>query len=167
MGAAMRKLTYPHSGGLTSAARLVSCATGLLLIGAGVIHVSAAADHTNLPVMMVGFLVVACLQVGLGGLLIARRPGRLLIAAGVAMTAASIGLWLMSRTVGLPFLPGGHMEPIGFKDGVCVLFEIGTLPALLLLGSRELLSLTLPTPRLGTQALGLLSAGMFALLCPR
>ena len=60
-------LTREHGAGLAIAGRVVGCATGLFSIAAGVIHVSAAADHENLPVMMVGFIVVAVLQVGLGG----------------------------------------------------------------------------------------------------
>ena len=50
----------------------------------------------------------------------------------------SIGVWLVSRTAGLPFPEDGHQEPVGFKDGVTVLFELGSIPALLLLLSREL-----------------------------
>jgi hypothetical protein len=116
--------------------------------------------------MLVGFLLVAYLQVGLGGILIARRPGRLLIAAGVTMTVACVGLWILSRTTGLASIGGEAVEPIGFKDGVCVLFEIATLPALLLLASSDLLEVPLPSPRLGTHGLGLLGAGITALFVP-
>ena len=135
-------------------------------IAAGVIHVSAAADHQNLPVMMVGFLVVAVLQVGLGGLLIWRRPDKLLLIAALGLMLGSVGMWLMSRTSGLPFLPGGHMEPIGFKDSVTVLFEIATVPGLLLLMSPDLGGVRLPSARLGTQGLAFLSAGAFLLFVP-
>lgn len=162
----MGGLTHRHQGGLTDGARLVSSAAGVLLVGAGLLHVSAAAEHQDLPLMVAGFLVSAYLQVALGGLVILRRPGRLLIAAGVAMTVSCVGLWLVSRTTGLPSAFGEPKEPIGFKDGVCVLFELGTLPALLLLGSRDLQALTLPSRRLGTHSLGLLGGGALALFVP-
>jgi hypothetical protein len=159
-------LTQPHRGGLSDAGRVISCGTGLLLIGAGLVHVSAAADHADIALLAVGFLISAYLQVALGGLLIARRPGRLLIGAGVAMTVACVGLWLLSRTVGLQFLGGEPKEPIGFKDAVCVLFEVCSLPGLLLLASSDLDRLRLPSAALGRQSLRALAAGVTALLLP-
>jgi hypothetical protein len=138
----------------------------MLLIAAGVLHISAAADHTNLPVMLAGFLVVAALQAGLGGLLLFRRTGRLVLAGGLALTVGALATWLVSRTAGLPFLPGGHMEPIGVKDGVTVLFEAGTVPLLGMLASAELDQVRLPSPRLGSQAVAVLGSGIFALFVP-
>ena len=159
-------LTRPHGTGLDGGARLISALVGTLLVGSALLHVSAAGDHTNLPVMLAGFLVVATLQAGLGGLLLFRRPGRLLLAAGLALTLGSLAVWLVSRTAGLPFLPGGHMEPIGFKDGVTVLFEVATVPMLAILWSAELDSVRFPSPRLGTQAVAVLGSGVFALFIP-
>ena len=159
-------LTQPHGGGLENAARVAACVLALLSIGAGLIHVTAAADHQNLPLMMAGFLVVATLQVALGGIVLWRRPGRALLAVGMGVMAGSLVIWLVSRTAGLPFLPGGHMEPIGFKDGVAKLFEVGAIGAALLLTSSELPNLRLPSPRLGTQTVAALGAGMFVLSVP-
>jgi hypothetical protein len=159
-------LTRAHGAGLDGGARLVSALGGTLLIAAALLHVSAAGDHTNLPVMLTGFLVVATLQAALGGLLLLRRPGRLVLAGGLALTLGSLAVWLVSRTAGLPFLPGGHMEPIGFKDGVTVLFEVATVPVLAILWSAELDSVRLPSPRLGTQAVAVLGSGVFALFVP-
>lgn len=159
-------LMRPHGTGLDGGARLVSVLVGTLLIGSALLHVSAAGDHTNLPVMLAGFLVVATLQAALGGLLLFRRPGRLLLAGGLALTLGSLAVWLVSRTAGLPFLPGGHMEPIGFKDGVAVMFEVATVPMLAILWSAELDGVRFPSPRLGTQAVAVLGSGMFALFVP-
>ena len=159
-------LTQPHGAGLEGGARVVSVLVGMLLIGSGLLHVSAAGDHTNLPVMTAGFLVVAALQVGLGGLLLFRRAGRLVVAAGLALTLGALATWLVSRTAGLPFLPGGHMEPVGFKDGITVIFEVATAPLLALLASAEVDRVRLPSPRLGSQAVGVLGSAMFALFVP-
>jgi hypothetical protein len=159
-------LTTPHDTGLEGGAKVASVLVAMLLIGAGVLHVSAAGDHTNLPVMTVGFLVVATLQAGLGGLLLLRRSGRLVVAGGLALTLGALATWLVSRTAGLPFLPGGHMEPIGFKDGITVLFEVATVPLLALLASAELDRARLPSPRLGSQAVAVLGSAMFALFVP-
>ena len=116
--------------------------------------------------MMVGFIAVAVAQVGLGGLLIWRRPDKLVLIAALGLMLGSVGMWLMSRTSGLPFLPGGHMEPIGFKDSVTVLFELATVPGLLLLMSPDLGAVRLPSARLGSQGLALLSVGAFMLFVP-
>ena len=156
----------PYGREPTDAVRLVGTVAAVLSIAAGVIHISAAGDHTNLPVMFVGFMIVATLQVAVGALLFWRRPSKLLIAAALALTVSSLGMWLLSRTAGLPFLEGGHVEPIGFKDGVTKLFELGTIPALLLLLSRDLSAVSLPSPRLSSQTLGVLGASVFALMTP-
>ena len=157
---------YPEGSGLTDARRAVACTTAVLFLGAAVLHISAAADHENLPVMMVGFLCVAAAQAGFGALLLWRRPARLLLLAGVGLTLGALATWLVSRTAGLPFLPGGHMEPIGFKDGVTVLFELGSLPGLLLLFSSELGRVVLPSARLGSGAVASVSTAVFALFVP-
>ena len=146
-------------------ARLVGRVTAVLAIAAGVIHLSAAGDHIGLPVMLAGFLVVGTLQVALGGLLMTRRPSRWVVLSGIALTLGSVGLWLLSRTEGLPFVEDGHLEPIGVKDGVTVLFELGSLPGLLLLLSRDLSQVALPA-RLGTQTLSAVAAVTFALMVP-
>jgi hypothetical protein len=161
------RLTMPYGGAtLRDAGRLIATCTAICSFAAGTIHVSAAADHSNLPVMMAGFLVVATLQVAFGGLLLWRRPNRLILLGAFAMMASSIGLWVLSRTAGLPFLPGGHMEPIGFKDGITVVLELATLPGILLLMSRELQSLALPSHRLGTQTVSTVGTFAFLLMVP-
>jgi len=148
------------------ARQLVAQVAAVLSIGAGVIHVSAAGDHTSLPVMFAGFIVVATLQVGLGALLLRGPPSRPLVAAGLALMLGSVGVWLVSRTAGLPFLEDGHTEPVGFKDGVTVLFELASLPALLLLLSPDLARVSPPSPRLRSQTLAVLGVACFALLPP-
>jgi hypothetical protein len=138
----------------------------ILSIAAGVIHISAAGDHTDLPVMFAGFLLVAALQIALGALLLRRLPSRLIVAAAVAMMLSSIGLWLLSRTAGLPYLPDGHVEPIGFKDGVTKLFEIASIPLLLVLLSTELARVSLPSRRLGSQTRASVGIACIALMAP-
>ena len=148
------------------AVRLVGEVAAILSIGAGVIHISAAGDHTELPVMFTGFLLVAALQIALGALPLRRPPSRLIIAGAVAMTLSSIGLWVLSRTAGLPFIEGGHVEPIGFKDGVTKLLEIASIPMLLLLLSPDLARMSLPSRRLGGQTRAAVGSTCAVLLVP-
>lgn len=148
------------------AVRLVGEVAAILSISAGVIHISAAGDHTELPVMFTGFVLVAALQIALGALLLRRPPSRLIIAAAVAMTLSSIGLWVLSRTAGLPFIQGGHLEPVGFKDGITKLLEIASIPMLLLLLSRDLARVSLPSRRLGGQTRAAVGTTCAILLVP-
>ena len=150
----------------SDALRLVGEVAAILSIGAGVIHISAAGDHTELPVMFAGFLLVAALQIALGALLLRRPPSRLIIAAAVAMTLSSIGLWVLSRTAGLPFIEGGHLEPVGFKDGITKLLEVASIPMLLLLLSPDLARVSLPSRRLGGQTRAAVGTVCALLLVP-
>jgi len=147
------------------ARRLVAELAAILSFGAGVIHISAAGDHAELPVMFAAFLVVAALQIVLGVILMRRPPSRLIIVAAVAMTLSSIGLWVLSRTVGLSFIAGEGVESVGFKDGITKLLEIASIPPLLLLLSSDLERMSVP-PRLGRHAVTMLGAVCFALMPP-
>lgn len=153
-------------GNSRGAVRLVAEIAAVLSFGAGVVHISAAGDHTEVPVLFTGFIAVAVLQLVLGALLLWRRPSRPLVAAGLALMVGAIGAWLVSRTVGLPFPEDGHQEPVGFKDGVTVLFELGSIPALLLLLSRELDDVAVPSPRFAGQTLRAVSLMCCVMLVP-
>jgi hypothetical protein len=154
--------TRPYGAG--EVARAVGRMTGLASIGAGMVHVAAAADHSEQPLMMAGFEAVAVLQVALGCLLLFRLPGNPVLVAGLAMMVLSIGLWAASRTVGLGFIPGEHAEPIGLRDGITVLFELSACVGIweLLGGARRPLA---PAP-LATPSVGLLGALAVALAAP-
>ena len=131
--------TKPYGSCTRDDARVVARMTAIASLGAGMVHVAAAADHSERALMMVGFEVVAILQVALGCLLLWRRPRAAVLAGGLALMVASIGLWAFSRTVGLGFIPGEHVEPIGFRDSVTVLFQLVACVGLweLLQGSKR------------------------------
>ncbi|HSE08956.1 MAG TPA: hypothetical protein VLB29_09830 [Nocardioidaceae bacterium] len=159
-------MKYRREWKLDDPTNIITCAVAMLFLGAGIIHLSAAADHANLPVMMAGFTVVALAQMGVAALLFLQGPSRGLVVLGLVLMVGSLTVWLVSRTVGLPVLPGGHMEPIGFKDGVTVLFELAAVPGLLALSSPWIREVSLPTPHLGRQALTGLAAGIALMFVP-
>jgi hypothetical protein len=154
--------TKPYGAG--EGARAIGRMTGIASIGAGMVHVAAAADHSEQPLMMAGFETVAILQVALGCLLLFRRPGNPALAAGLALMILSIGLWAASRTVGLGFIPGAHAEPIGLRDAITVLFELSACVGIweLLKGARRPLG---PGP-FGAPSAGLMAALAVALAAP-
>lgn len=123
------------------AAALGWAAAGLMA-GAGVIHLAFAPDHIAeyLPfgvafyVMGVGQLAAALAVVALG------RSRRLLWGAFWA-NLAICGLWLVTRTVGLP-IGAEHWTPekVGLADSVCVAFQLAAAAVLgLMLGRRPAL----------------------------
>jgi len=109
----------------------------LLTLGAAAIHLVVAPPHLRqyLP-FGVFFLIVGCAQ-ALSAIQLAVRPTRrlaLLLAAG---SAALVGLWVVSHTVGLPIGPTpGKPEEIGLTDVICNLLESLSVVLLLALGVR-------------------------------
>jgi FtsP/CotA-like multicopper oxidase with cupredoxin domain len=90
----------------------------ILTLGAAAIHFAVTPEHV---VMFwphgVFFIGLGLVQVGLA-LAILAAPSRRLFAVAAAGTAGVIGIYLLSRTVGLP-----RPEPVGFPDVACTLME--------------------------------------------
>ncbi len=121
-------------------ARLYSVA--LLTAGAAAIHISAAVNH--LPEYLpwgVFFIFLAIAQVALA-VAVVLVPGRGLFVAALVGTAGIIGVWVISRTVGLPFAPvPWSPEPIGALDLTATLMEAISIVLFVLLIRRP------PRPR--------------------
>jgi hypothetical protein len=93
-------------------------------IGAGLIHASAVPDHGAHAAQLAFFVTVAGLQL-LWGLALLRRAAWPLLIAGATLNLVVVAIWVVSRTAGLPSIPGAeHAEPVGFKDGVSSLLEV-------------------------------------------
>lgn len=108
------------------------------LAGSAAIHVAVVPEHlAEWKVAGVFFVLLALVELGLSALAAVRRDA----VVHLACIAASVGpllLWLTSRTVGLPLVPGhGEVEAVGLADvAACVLEVITLLAALSLLGAR-------------------------------
>ena len=114
-----------------------------LLGGAAVLHLVSAATHVGSGswVDPVGFALFGWLQAGLAVALLVGRNRRPVLFASLVTSAVTLGLWVLSRTVGLPV--GSHagvVEPVGLADGVCAGLEAAAvlLSAGLLLAPRRL-----------------------------
>lgn len=107
-----------------------------LVAGAGVIHFAMVPTHAAESLVDgIGFAVVGWLQITLA-IAIAVRPNKRVLVATVAVSAAALGLWVLSRTVGLPV--GSHegvVEEVGSIDLLSAVFE-----GLAILGSVYLLA---------------------------
>lgn len=126
-----------------------------------VIHVVVAPDHLRAWVPAGAFFIaVAALQLAWGAV-IYRRPTRGWLLVGAYGSAALVGLWLVSRTVGAPFGPDpGQPEAVGALDILASLNEVAViaLTALLVAGR------TLPTRLAHSSAAALGAASLFAAL---
>lgn len=100
-----------------------SIAAGLLM-AAGLAHASIAPAHfAEWWGYGMAFAVVAVVQIGLGAAIIAWHDERAPRAA-VVVALISIAAWLLSRTVGLPFLAGRTIsEAAGILDLLTVAAE--------------------------------------------
>jgi hypothetical protein len=89
------------------------------------VHYVVMPDHFHESVLYgLFFLVTATAQVGYSVLLIA-KPTRPLVAVGVIANAAVVGVWLVTRLVGIPLGPGaGETEAFGALDILASSFEV-------------------------------------------
>src|SRR5579859_107417 len=94
-----------------------------LSAGAAAIHFAVVFEHFS-EYMLYGafFLVISWAQV-IWPVVLLWRPSRLWLSLGIAGNAAVIGIYVASRTAGLPFGPDLHdVEAVGALDVVsCVL----------------------------------------------
>ncbi len=96
----------------------------LLTLGAAAIHFAVAPDHlAEYTIYGVFFIGLGLAQVALAAAVVL-VPSQRLFTLAPAGTAAVIGLWLLSRTVGVPIAPiPWHPEAVGFPDVVATLLE--------------------------------------------
>jgi hypothetical protein len=134
-------LTFPRWGLVpVLAAALIAGAIGLrrglplplslaaaAAAGAALVHFAAAPEHFR-EWWGFGTFFVLCGEAQLGWAFLARRrPGPLVLSAGLAGSLLLVALWLVSRTVGLPFGPEpGVPEAAGPADLVAVSLELAT-----------------------------------------
>ncbi|MEA2246761.1 MAG: hypothetical protein QOH46_1290 [Solirubrobacteraceae bacterium] len=110
-----RNATMPALAAATAAA---------CLLGAEAIHTAVIADHySEWWAEGVFFFALSVLEGGLAVALVLAPGGRVCLAA-VAVSVATIGVWVWSRTIGVPLGPGaGYQEPVGRADAVATLLE--------------------------------------------
>ena len=106
-----------------------------LSVMAGIIHVVAIPEHFE---EWVGyglfFLVAAVAQLLYPFILLTEGPNRALVLAGILGNGFIIGLYILTRTAGIPFGPeAGEVEPIQALDALSKVAELALILCLLLL----------------------------------
>jgi hypothetical protein len=92
---------------------------GLAAVSAGLIHAGAVGIHSDATTLARLFVVLSVLQLG-SGLFALLAPRRMAAAALVAVNAAAVGGWLITRLTGVSAIPGLETaEAPQFADTVC------------------------------------------------
>jgi hypothetical protein len=115
LGAVGRRVAFQSWGRILAAA----CSTG-----ASAVHLAVIPEHLAAYVPAGFFFAgLAAFQL-VWAFGVARRPIPSLMAVGLAVNAAMIGLWLWSRTLGFPLgAEAGAVEPVGYPDALATLLE--------------------------------------------
>jgi hypothetical protein len=116
---------------------VVRLALGAAAIGAGVIHLAFAPEHlTEYLPLGIGFLTAGVLQIGWGAAMVALDSRRLLL-AGAAGSLLFVGVYIMTRTIGLPLGPDAFKpETFGAADLLCCALELPVAGGAYLLARR-------------------------------
>jgi len=130
----------------------------LLSAAAGAIHVAFAPTHMEESwTHGTAFVTVGLFQIGWALAVVLRRSR-----ATVSIAALNIGIvavWVVSRTLGVPFSDAQGAEAVGFADVTATVFEVVIAAGALALLVRWR---PVPVPRLGvlSAAVALVAAGM-------
>ena len=99
-------------------------AAAAFLLGPAALHFAVAPEHLREYVIYGVLFVMVGLAEAVLAILILLRPSSDLMLGGAALSLAVVGVWLMSRTVGLPIAPvPWQPEPVGLPDLLSTLME--------------------------------------------
>jgi hypothetical protein len=100
-----------------------------LSAGAAIIHFGMTPIHGGGQLVdPLGFALAGIFQLVVAAMIVTDRGGKRVYEAAILGNLALIGLWIWSRTVGLPI--GDHkgiVEPVGSIDLICVLLQVGVI----------------------------------------
>ncbi|WP_059017001.1 hypothetical protein [Mycobacterium sp. M26] len=101
--------------------RLSARCAAVASIGAAVIHLGVAPTHwRDWAPSGVFFASIAVFQL-VWGFLAWSRPTTMVLSVGIAANAACVGLWIVSRTIGIPLGPNAGQPEAVEAAGICVL----------------------------------------------
>jgi hypothetical protein len=137
---------------VTHRSAVLTATASAALLGAAVVHASVIDAHfAEWWAEGVCFLVLQVVELALA-LALVRRASRPLYLAAIAVSAGTVALWIVSRTVGVPVGPGaGRPEAVGRPDLTATVLELMTALVLipLVFGLRVRARSTSVTARAG------------------
>lgn len=101
------------------------------LFGAEAIHIDVIDEHINQWMPAGLFFVGLSLVEGMLAAALIVVPARLVRRLTVLISLATVAVWVVSRTVGIPLGPmAGKVEPVGLEDSISSALELITAAAL-------------------------------------
>jgi hypothetical protein len=138
----------------------------MLSLGAAGIHFAVMGDHFNLTWYHGAFFAAtAWLQLA-WAVAIVVKPSRRLLVAGIIGNLVIAEIWLVSRTIGIPFGPeSGVAEAVSFSDVLCTILEVGIVVGSVALLKPRFLDRPVPTAAAlpGVAGVGVLVAALATL----
>jgi hypothetical protein len=99
-------------------------------LGAAAIHLLVTPEHFEESPLYGGFFLLTALAQVACGLVLVRRPLRLLVGAVLVSNSGLVLLWLLTRTAGIPLGPEqGVVEPVGVLDLMAISCELALVAA--------------------------------------
>jgi hypothetical protein len=97
------------------------------LLGANVLHLAALPEHLGEWMWAGIFFAVVAAAEWMAAWALITRPDARRARLAVVLSLATVAVWAVSRTVGLPFGPDrGQPEAIGWADAICTGLELIT-----------------------------------------
>lgn len=132
MGTTARRL-LPTGSDATARGPWLRAIAAIMSLLAGAIHIGQVAVHLDEDWTFGAFFIAVGIIQLLAALLLLRPRPRAWSWLGIAGSAAVIAIWMMSRSLGLPFgAESGQAETIGMADAAASTAEAITIMALLL-----------------------------------
>jgi hypothetical protein len=102
----------------------LAAVAGVLTLGSGLVHATAAGTHAGDTTLVRLFAVTALVQAVLGAGLLTRPDRRTLVAAAAFDLVVAAG-WLASRTTGIPMVASlAQVEAVGLQDLMATVLEV-------------------------------------------
>src|SRR3954453_17670251 len=115
----------------TSWTAVARAAAVVTLLGAAVIHASVVDEHASVWIAEAVFFAVLGTAEGSLAAAIAARPSQRVYGAPLGLSGATVALWAVSRTVGVPVGPQAwRPEAVGQADVIATLLEVTTAAVL-------------------------------------
>lgn len=155
------------SSSLADPRRVLATTAGTFAAAGGLIHFSVIDDHREVALIATGFAVMAVAQLAFALQMLA-RPSRHGLWLGGALHAGIVALWSLSRTTGIPVIPGAEVvESVGVADVVSTAFSLGVVGLVAIAHSLDRATNPVVLPRgVARRVAAVTLAGTLALSAP-
>ncbi|HEX6221920.1 MAG TPA: hypothetical protein VF115_12570 [Acidimicrobiia bacterium] len=143
--------------------RILAIAAAVFAAAGGLIHLTVTRQHLDFAIVAAGFVFMGVAQ-WVFALTILKRPTTVIAISGGVLHAAIVTVWILSRTIGLAFVPGAeHVAPVGVTDIVATSFSVAVVGTAVMWRalSGSTVSVNVPYPGFRTVAAVLAIGALF------